>query len=142
TERSVLFVPGHRRDRFDKAVGSGADAIILDLEDAVAPEAKHSAREAVHGWLAAGGQALVRINAADTPWFAEDLRMLGALPQAGVMLAKADVAALQQVLGALPGRRLVALLQTVAGFMELPAMCRVPGLAQLAFGSVDFGIDS
>lgn len=142
TQRSFLFVPGHRDDRFDKAVASGADAVILDLEDAVAPEAKQSARAAVRAWLAAGGQALVRINAADTAWFADDLEMLGALPHAGVMLAKADVASLARTLAALPGREVIALLETVAGFMELAALSRVPGLTQIAFGSVDFGIDS
>ena len=46
TPRSFLFVPGHRDDRFDKAVASGTDAVILDLEDAVAPEAKEAARDA------------------------------------------------------------------------------------------------
>lgn len=142
SQRSLLFVPGHRADRFDKAVASGADGVILDLEDAVAPDAKPAARTAVQAWLAAGGQALVRINAAETPWFAEDLQMLRALPQAGVMLAKADCASLARVAAALPGRQLVALLETVAAFMELPALARVPGLTQIAFGSVDFGIDS
>jgi citrate lyase subunit beta/citryl-CoA lyase len=142
TQRSFLFVPGHRDDRFDKAVASGADAVILDLEDAVAPEAKQSARAAVRAWLAAGGQALVRINAADTAWFADDLEMLGALPHAGVMLSKADVASLARTLAALPGREVIALLETVAGFMELAALSRVPGLTQISFGSVDFGIDS
>lgn len=142
TQRSFLFVPGHRSDRFAKAVASGADAVILDLEDAVAPDAKQSARDAVQGWLAAGGKALVRINAADTPWFAHDLAMLRALPQAGVMLAKADVPALSHTLAALPGREVVALLETVDAFLDLAALSRTPGLAQIAFGSVDFGIDS
>lgn len=142
TARSFLFVPGDRADRFGKAVASGAHAVILDLEDAVAPGAKAAARAAVHSWLAAGGRALVRINAADTPWFADDLQMLRALPGTGAMLAKADTVSLARAAAALPGRPLVALLETVAGFMELAALARVPGLTQIAFGSVDFGIDS
>ena len=141
-QRSFLFVPGHRDDRFDKAVASGTDAVILDLEDAVAPESKPAARAAVRAWLAAGGRALVRINAADTPWFADDLAMLGALPHAGVMLSKADAPSLARTLAALPGREVIALLETVAGFMDLAALSRAPGLTQIAFGSVDFGIDS
>lgn len=142
TQHSFLFVPGHRDDRFAKAIASGTDAVILDLEDAVAPEAKEAARESVRGWLAAGGRALVRINAADTPWFTDDLEMLRALPQAGVMLSKADTPSLTHTLGVLPGREVIALLETVAAFMDLPALSRVPGLTQIAFGSVDFGIDS
>lgn len=142
TQRSFLFVPGQRDDRFDKAVASGTDAVILDLEDAVPPESKQAARECVRRWLAAGGRAVVRINAADTPWFTDDLQMLRALPQAGVMLSKADAPSLAHTLAALPGREVIALLETVAAYMDLPALSRVPGLAQIAFGSVDFGVDS
>ena len=88
--RSLLFVPGDRPERFDKAAASGAHRVILDLEDAVAPAAKAVAREAVAQWLSQGHTALVRINAADTPWFDEDLRMLRVACGAGLMLPKAN----------------------------------------------------
>jgi len=140
--RSFLFVPGHRPDRFAKAVASGAHEIVLDLEDAVAPDAKAAARDAVAAWLRGGGPGLVRINAADTPWYEEDLAMLQAVAGAGVMLPKADGLSLAHTAAALPGRPLVALLETVRGFMDLPVMARMPGLARIAFGSVDFGVDS
>ena len=74
--RSFLFVPGDRPERFDKAVASGADVVIIDLEDAVAPESKARARAATIAWLAAGGQAAVRVNAADSPEHAADLQSL------------------------------------------------------------------
>jgi citrate lyase subunit beta / citryl-CoA lyase len=64
--RSPLFVPGDRPDRFAKAAASGADAMAIDLEDAVAPDAKKSARLAAQRWLAAGGQAVIRINGSET----------------------------------------------------------------------------
>ncbi len=140
--RSFLFVPGYRPDRFDKAQASGAHAVILDLEDAVAPDAKDKARAWVRNWLSGGQRVLVRINAADTAWHAHDLSMLQDFPNAGVMLPKADCASLTHTVAVLPGRGVVALLETVAGFMELPALSRVAGLSQIAFGSVDFGIDS
>ena len=54
---TYLFVPGNRPDRFDKALNSGADAIILDLEDAVDPASKDAAREAVGAWLDSGHAA-------------------------------------------------------------------------------------
>lgn len=75
--RSLLFVPGHRADRIPKAVASGADAVILDLEDAVAPEAKQDARDAVAAALAQFSTSsvglIVRPNALDTEWYPDDL---------------------------------------------------------------------
>jgi len=77
--RSLLFVPGTRSDRFESAAASGADAVILDLEDSVAPSAKASARTEVGKWLAAGSRpaasAVVRVNAVGTPWHVGDVRM-------------------------------------------------------------------
>src|SRR5258708_12478631 len=71
--RSYLFVPGNRAERFEKARASGADAVILDLEDAVQPQQKSSARDAVLGHMDAARPAFVRINAADTQWFTDDV---------------------------------------------------------------------
>lgn len=84
TAQTLLFVPAARPDRFDKARASGAHAIIIDLEDAVAPEGKASARDAVGAWLTAGDwrdtadrtAVVVRINAADTDWFHPDVEAL------------------------------------------------------------------
>lgn len=140
--RSLLFVPGHRSDRFAKAVACGAHAVLLDLEDAVAPDAKSGARDAVADWLSTGAVALVRINAADTEWFADDLAMLRAFPNAGVMLPKADSSSLAHTVDALRGREVVALLESVDGFVDLSAMSAIAGLSRIAFGSVDFALDS
>ncbi|MDM0074727.1 CoA ester lyase [Variovorax sp. J2P1-59] len=140
--RSLLFVPGDRPERFDKAAASGAREIILDLEDAVAPAAKTGARGTVASWLSTGRRAFVRINALQTEWHADDLRMLQAAPGAGLMLPKADADSLARTAQALPGRRIVALLETVSGLMELAQMVRVPGLERIAFGSVDFAAES
>lgn len=140
--RSLLFVPGHRPDRFAKAAASGAHAVILDLEDAVAPGAKTEARVAVAACLAQGHPAMVRINAMQTEWFDDDIRMLQGLPNASVMLAKAEVPSLRHTLAALPGREVVALLETVAGYMALRQLAAEPGLARMAFGSVDFATES
>ena len=86
--RSLLFVPGDRADRFAKAQASGAHQVIYDLEDAVAPGMKDSARNAVFAHLAEGRAGVVRLNAADTGWFADDLALLKSLPGATVMLPK------------------------------------------------------
>ncbi|CAN5247269.1 CoA ester lyase [soil metagenome] len=89
--RSLLFVPGDRPERFDKAAASGADAIILDLEDSVAPTRKAFAREAVADYLthpSDGVARLVRINPVDSPWLRADLET--ATTGQGLVLPKAE----------------------------------------------------
>ncbi|QEI06410.1 CoA ester lyase [Pigmentiphaga aceris] len=140
--RSLLFVPGDRPERYAKALASGAHDVVLDLEDAVAPAAKDAAREAVGAWLREGNQALVRVNAIDTPWFDDDMAMLRSVPGAGVMLPKADTASTAHTLRVLPGRRVIALVETVAGYLDLKALVALDGLARIAFGSVDFSTES
>ena len=139
--RSYLFVPGQRPDRFAKAAASGADAIILDLEDAVGPEQKEEARAHVARWLAEGGAGLVRINGEGTPWFEDDLAMLAGHAETGVMVPKAEPSALAAVAGRLPGRPLLALIETAAGLASLREEARAPGVARLAFGNLDFSAD-
>lgn len=143
---SLLFVPGDRPERFDKAQASGAHEVILDLEDAVAPAAKPAARRAVAEWLQAGGAqgrtAVVRVNAADTGWHADDLAMLQQVPGGMLMLPKAETVSLVAATSALPGRPTIALLETVRGFAALRELASVPGLGRIAFGSVDFGAET
>ncbi len=91
--RSLLFVPGDRPERFAKAEASGADALILDLEDAVASGAKPAARQAVAERLRAGrgpARLLVRVNPLGTPLFAGDLAALRGLSPDAIMLPKAE----------------------------------------------------
>ncbi|WP_231731719.1 HpcH/HpaI aldolase/citrate lyase family protein, partial [Sphingomonas sp. CCH5-D11] len=92
--RSLLFVPGDRPERFPKAVATGADALILDLEDAVAPNRKAEARAAVRAWIEAprdGGPAIfVRINPIDSDEVAADLEALAGLALDGIVLPKAE----------------------------------------------------
>lgn len=140
--RSFLFVPGDRSDRFDKAVASGAHETVIDLEDAVAPGAKAEARQATADWLAVGIPAGVRINGADTSWFDDDLEMMKQHRSAWVMLPKADEEAVSRAVAALPGRPLIPLIETVRGYMELPRVAASEGVKRIAFGSVDFGVET
>lgn len=140
--RSLLFVPGHRPERFDKAVASGAHEVILDLEDAVEPAAKAQARDAVANWLGAGHRAVVRINAADTGWHADDMAMVRSHAGATVMLSKATPEAAALTTGTLCGRPIIALLESARAFMALDRLVAIPGVARIAFGSVDFSADS
>lgn len=100
--RSKLFVPASRPELFDKALASEADALSFDLEDAVAPSRKPAARQALADWLASPAfraaqsehpkKIIVRVNAADTSYFPEDVDALGGLPIDMVNLPKVESA--------------------------------------------------
>jgi len=155
---SYLFVPATRCDRLPKALASGADAVIVDLEDAVALPERPAARQALSAWLrsaahrgAATGDAadarpgawlLVRINAPSAGELHDDLRVAGLPGVDGVVVAKAErVEDLLRVGAALPGRVLLPLVETAAGLAEARALARVPGVHRLVFGSIDFQAD-
>lgn len=147
--RSFLFVPATRPERFAKALASGADAVIIDLEDAVAPGEKAQARQGLaQAWasLAAAERArvLVRVNAGNTAWHVDDLNLLGGLGVAGVVLPKAERAAqlshVAAVLG--PACVLVPLIESVAGLDAVDTLARCPQVLRLAFGNLDFQADA
>lgn len=139
--RSYLFVPGNRPERFDKACKAGADAVIVDLEDAVPPADKASARTALAAWLSPAHPVLIRINGAETEWFADDLALCGAPGVSGVVLSKAeqasDIARLREARAA----AILPLIESAAGFANLDAIARAPGVECLLFGSIDFQLD-
>lgn len=141
--RSFLFVPGSRPDRFAKAHNSHADVVILDLEDAVAPQDKADARAAVVRRLAEH-PAMVRINAVGTPWHQEDVAALSAAEHLlGVMLPKAESSREVAATGvALPGVPLVALVETARGIRDAWQIAETAGVVRLAFGSYDFCLDA
>ncbi len=140
--RSFLFVPGNRADRFEKAAQSGADEIILDLEDAVEPDSKAAARDAIGSW-AGRTQAVVRINARESAWFQADLAFVQAAGMVKVMVPKADPQVLAQVAAALgPEVEILALIETVAGFMRVREIAQGGFAGRLAFGNLDFGVDA
>lgn len=143
SEKSFLFVPGNRPERFDKACAAGADAVILDLEDAVAPAGKDAARDAVRSWLQQGGRAWLRLNGSETPWHAADLALLELPGVAGVLLPKAERAQELQSLAqrARAGTPIVPLVETALGLWNARELASVAGVQRLAFGSVDFQLD-
>ncbi|MCB4861940.1 CoA ester lyase [Sphingobium sp. PNB] len=143
--RSLLFVPADRPERFAKAAASGADAIILDLEDSVAPERKAFGREAIAEWLASPRDcvAFVRVNPLDGDHTRADLAaVLPAAPD-GIMLPKAEGAASIQALIALAdGANVPPILpiatETPAAIFELGTFRQVRDrLAGLTWGAED-----
>lgn len=144
---TYLFVPGDRPDRFAKAVASGADVAILDLEDAVAPATKDRARDEVGRFIAANAaltdHLAVRINDSASAWFDADL---GLLRDAGVrfaMLPKtetpAEVARVHAVLA--QGGYVLPLIETARGVRDVDAIAAAPGVQRLTFGTLDYGVD-
>ena len=148
--RSVLYMPGSNQRAMDKARGLPADAIIFDLEDAVAPDAKNSAREQVVAQLAAGGygerQLVVRCNALASPWGEQDIKALAATAVGVLCLPKVEsVEQLQVVRDLLNdcGRRDILLwpmIETPPGVAAAPEIagfatvdCLVMGTSDLAF---------
>ena len=143
TPRSYLFVPADRPERYAKALAAGADAVIVDLEDAVGPDAKDRARERLERWLAEDdGQAgvVVRVNAADTAWFEADLRACRSPRVGAVLLPKAERVADLERAGE-GGRPVLALIESAAGIDAAREIARAPGVERLVFGSIDFQAD-
>jgi len=141
--RSALFVPASRPERIPKALTSGADIIIVDLEDAVAADAKDTARDALAGFLDDNPEAgiLVRINGVGTPEHDADLAMCNARSGvAGIMLPKTESAAHVQAAAA-GGKPVWPIVETAAAMLALAEIVRAPGVARIAFGSLDFGLD-
>ena len=144
---TYLFVPGNRPERFAKALASGADRIIMDLEDAVAPADKAGARAAMAQWMAGSAEdrkkVLIRINDAATDWHAEDLALAGAVKAASVMLPKCEAAS--QIAATLiqlaHGASVLPLIETARGMLALQEIAAAPGVARLAFGSLDYMVD-
>ncbi|SHK45220.1 citrate lyase subunit beta / citryl-CoA lyase [Pseudonocardia thermophila] len=134
-----LFCPGNRPDRFAKAAAA-ADAVILDLEDAVAPEDKDTARGAVLDALAGLDPAavLVRVNAADTEWHAADVAALSAHPDLVLMLPKAER---PEDVAALAPHPVVALCETARGVLAAPEIAGAANCAGLMWGSEDLMAD-
>lgn len=131
--RSLLFMPGSNARALDKARTLPADGIILDLEDAVAPDAKASARDRIAEAVAARGfgkrEILIRINSLDSPWWTDDLAMAAKARPDGILVPKistvADLAAIADRLsdaGADAAIRVWAMIETARAILDADAL--------------------
>ncbi|GHF40087.1 citrate lyase subunit beta/citryl-CoA lyase [Deinococcus metalli] len=133
--RSVLYVPGDKPRAIEKARTLPADAVILDLEDAVAPEHKEQAREHVQEALHTPWPVpvLVRVNGPGTPWAHPDRAL--ATAAAGIVLPKVEDA--RAVHDVPPGLPVWAMVETPLGVLNAPAIAAVPIVAGLLVGAND-----
>jgi citrate lyase subunit beta/citryl-CoA lyase len=146
--RSLLFVPGNRPERFEKAIRSGADAVILDLEDSVPAGEKAQARQAIEiAWAQlqmVGVPLVVRINAVESDHGKTDLIWLSSLASPyAVMVPKAEsVEGLELVHHTLNGVATLPLIESAVGYQALPALGAAAGVIRLVVGHIDFMADT
>ncbi|AEC18597.1 putative citrate lyase beta subunit [Pusillimonas sp. T7-7] len=142
--RAALFVPATRPERFAKALAAGAEAVIIDLEDAVEHPLKDQARENLRQFALANPEArfLVRINDATTSWFEQDLVVCAALPSVqGIVLPKAESA--QQIKRvADTGKAVLPIVESSRGVLALNEIAAAPGVERLSFGSLDMMLET
>ncbi len=140
--RSVLYMPSSNSRALDKARTIPADAIIFDLEDAVAPDAKELARDQACAAVASGeygGKALtIRCNGLDTPWGAADLRAAAAVGPAAVVVPKVSgVEHLRAVADLVGGTPIWAMIETPVAVFDVRAIAASPQVAALVLGTND-----
>ena len=155
--RSVLYMPGSNARAMEKARELPADAVILDLEDAVAPDAKAKARELIGKALKDGGfgrrEVVVRVNGLDTAWWADDLAIAAAGPDAVLVPKVSTPAQFRQVaerlaaVGAAPQLRVWAMMETPLAMLNVrdiaaAALDPATRLAAFVMGTNDLAKDT
>jgi citrate lyase subunit beta / citryl-CoA lyase len=139
-DRSYLFAPGHNAKLVRRVFEAGADAVMLDLEDAVPPDAKDTAREMVAEALA-DHPAWVRVNAARTEWCEADLAAVGG-GAFGIRIPKAESADdVHWVAERAPGKPIICAIESARGILAAAEIAAAPGVRHLAMGGVDLQND-
>ncbi len=140
--RSVLYIPGSKERALEKAKTLPVDAIIFDLEDAVAVEEKANARATLANALSAGGYGarmrIVRINGLDTQWGEDDAKAAATMDCDAVLLPKVESAAQVDALAALVGTKPIwAMMETPRGMINAPAIAAHPQMQGFVMGTND-----
>ena len=133
---AMLFCPADRPERYAKAA-ERADVVIVDLEDAVAPDNRPAAREALRASSLDPERTIVRVNAVDTPDHAADLEALAATDYRCVMLAKAESAAQVTDVSSATGAAVLALVETPLGVVRAAEIASAPGCVGMMWGAED-----
>jgi citrate lyase subunit beta / citryl-CoA lyase len=139
-DRSYLFAPGHNAKLLHRVFEAGADAVMLDLEDAVPPDAKDTARAMVAEALV-DRPAWVRVNAAGTELCQADLAAVGTRAF-GIRIPKVESADdVRWVAGRAPGKPIICAIESARGILAATEIAAVPGVRHLAMGGVDLQQD-
>lgn len=141
--RSLLFAPGSDDRKVRKAFAAGADAVVVDLEDSVRADDKDAARRLASEIVAEappGPARTIRVNAAGTPYFDDDLAAVEQLALDAVVLPKASPAAVD-ALAERSSAPVVAIVETAAGLRDVHELAAHPRVAALVLGAVDLGLE-
>lgn len=140
---TYLFVPADRPERFDKALASGADRVIIDLEDAVRPDSKAAGRAAIADANLDWSRVVIRINDATTSFHEDDIALLKAVRAPAVMVPKAESGSvLAEITGAVGSTcQLLPQVETVKSLFALPELLASPAVSRVFFGHLDFALD-
>lgn len=144
--RSVLYIPGSNERALEKAKGLGVDAIIFDLEDAVSPSGKETAREKLAAQLATGDYGhrtrIVRINALDTPWGQDDARAVAVMPCDAVLLPKTESRShVEALIELVPGKPVWCMIETPSSIFRAIEIAETPAVEGLVLGTNDLAKD-
>ena len=141
--RSYLFVPANRVERFEKALNTSADAVIIDLEDAVPVDLKISARESLKQWLVEHPQhqVMIRVNAKQTEWFQEDIQLAMLSNVIAIVLPKTESVEDIQAVADIRNLDIYPLIETPLGLAHVRQIAAAPSVRALMFGSIDFQLE-
>ena len=143
--RSALYIPGSRARALDKVRGLPVDVILFDLEDAVSPDEKVTARETLTTSLAAGGYGarlrVVRVNGLDTQWGADDVRAVATMDCDAVLLPKVNSTEDVDALAALTDKPIWAMIETPLGVLNSAEIAAHPRIEGFVLGTNDLAKD-
>ena len=140
---TYLFVPADRPERFSKALASGADRVIIDLEDAVAADSKDGGRAAIADANLDWSRVAIRINDATTPFHEDDIALLKTISVPAVMVPKAGSADMLAAISGALGDTCLLLpqVETVKSLFALPELLASPSVGRVFFCHLDFALD-
>jgi citrate lyase subunit beta / citryl-CoA lyase len=141
--RSYLFVPANRTERFEKALATDADAVIIDLEDAVPVELKTSARHELAQWLNnhPEHQMMIRVNASQTEWFQADIELAKYPNVSAIVLPKTESNIEIDTVLQIRKIDIFPLIETPLGFANVRSIANTQHVVALMFGSIDFQLE-
>lgn len=141
--RSYLFVPANRVERFEKALNTDADAVIIDLEDAVPLELKQSSRDALAAWLQNHPeyQVMIRVNSSQTEWFLADIELAKFPNVSAIVLPKTESGTEIEAVLKIREIGIFPLIETPLGFANVRQIACTKQVIALMFGTIDFQLE-
>lgn len=143
TPRSFLFVPANRTERYSKALNSGSDAVIIDLEDAIPTEHKLESRALLKQWLLdhPTEKVMIRVNSDQTEWFAEDIQLAQLSNVIALVLPKAEQQQAFEIIQQIHSIDVYPIIETPYGMAHVEQIAQFPAVQALMFGSIDFQLE-